>query len=106
MDAQTFVAHLLSLRGEGAERFIAEHAAEVDNLDAAAHLLKDEAKAQETRDLDTALAYADLIMALATWTKAPGHRALALLERANVLLLKGHHREAIAFLDTAGEAFL
>jgi CHAT domain-containing protein len=106
MDAQTFVAHLLPLRGEEVERFIAEHAAEVDDLDTAAQLLKDEAKAQETRDLDTALAYADLIMALANWTEAPGHRALALLEHANVLLLKGHHREAIAFLDTAGEAFL
>lgn len=106
MDAQTFVARLLPLRGEEVERFIAEHAAEVDNLDAAAQLLKDEAKAQETRDLDIALAYADLIMALANWTKAPGHRALALLEHANVLLLKGYHREAIAFLSTAGEAFL
>jgi CHAT domain-containing protein len=106
MDAQTFVAYLLPLRGEEAERFIAEHAAEVDDLDAAAQLLKDEAKAQETRDLDTALAYADLIMTLADWTKAPGHRALALLEHANILLLKGYHREAIAFLDTAGEAFL
>ena len=106
MDAQTFVARLLPLRGEEATRFIAEYAAEVDNLDAAAQFLKDEAKAQETRDLDTALAYADLIMALANRTKAPGHRALALLEHANVLLLKGYHREAIAFLDTAGEAFL
>ena len=106
MDAQTFVARLLSLRGEEAERFIAEHAAEVDNLDAAAQLLKDEAKAQESRDLDTALAYADLIIALANWTKAPGHRALGVLARGNVLMYQGYHREAIACFDVAGDDFL
>src|SRR5690242_15280182 len=102
MNAQTFVARLLPLRGEEAECFIAEHAAEVDNLDSAAQLLKDEAKAQENRDLDTALVYANLVMALANWTKAPGHHALGMLAQGNVLMYQGHHREAIACFDGAG----
>lgn len=106
MDAQTFVAHLLPLRGEEAERFIAEHAAEVDDLDAAAQRLKDEAKAQENRDLDTALVYANLVMALANWTQAPGHHALGMLAQGNVLMYQGHHREAIACFDGAGADFL
>ena len=106
MDVQTFVTHLLPLRGEEVARFIAEHAAEVDDLDAAAQHLKDEAKAQETRDLNASLAIADQLIALANWTKAPGHHALGMLARGNVLLRQGYHREAIACFDDAGADFL
>ena len=106
MDAQTFVARLLPLRGEKVERFIAEFAAEVDNLDTAAQLLKDEAKAQETRDLDVSLAIANQLIALANWTKAPGHHALGMLAQGNVLLRQGYHREAITCFDVAGADFL
>lgn len=106
MDAHTFVTSLLPLRGEAVEQFIAEHAAEVDDLDAAAAHLKDEARTQETRDIALSLAIADQLQALARWTGAPRHRALALLARGNVLMRQGYHREAIDCFDAAGADFL
>ncbi len=106
MDAQTFVSGLLRLRGEAAEQFIAEHAPQVDDLDAAAQQLKDEAQAQETRDLAVSLVIADQLLSLAHWTKAPRHHALGLLARGNVRMRQGHHRQAIDCFDGAGADFL
>ncbi len=106
MDAQTFVAGLLPLRGEAAEQFIAEHAPTVNDLDAAVQQLKDEAQAQETRDLELSLIIADQLLTLADWTGNPRHHALGLLARGNVLMRQGHHREAIGCFDAAGDAFL
>ncbi len=106
MDAPTFVSSLLPLRGEAIEQFIAKHAAEVDDLDASAQQLKDEAQIQETRDVALSLVIADQLLSLARWTKAPRHQALGLLARGNVLMRQGHHREAIKCFDTARDAFL
>jgi CHAT domain-containing protein len=106
MDAQTFVSGLLPSRGEAADRFIAEHAPEVDDLDAAAQRLKDEAQAQETRDVEFSLIIAGQLLAFADWTGNARHRALGLLARGNVLMRQGHHRQAIDCFDAAGADFL
>jgi CHAT domain-containing protein len=105
MDAQTFVSGLLLLRGEAAQQFISEHAPQVDDLDAVAQLLKDEAQAQETRDLELSMVIADLLLLFADWTSKPRHRALGLLARGNVLMRQGYHREAIGCFDAARDAF-
>src|SRR5579871_3517217 len=55
MDAHTFVSDLLPLRDEAVTQFIAKHAPEVDDLDTVAQQIKDEAQAQETRDLNISL---------------------------------------------------
>jgi CHAT domain-containing protein/tetratricopeptide (TPR) repeat protein len=106
MDAHTFVTNLLPLRGEAVEQFITEHAAEVDDLDAAAAQLKDEARAQENRDVEVSLVIANHLLALAQWTGAPYHRSLGLLARGNCLMRQGHHREAIDCFNTAATDFL
>lgn len=106
MDAHTFVSSLLSMPKEAVKQFITEHAPEVDDLDAAAQLLKDEAQAQETRDVELSLAIADLLLAFADQTGNPRHRALGLLARGNVLMRQGYHREAIDCFDAAGADFL
>ncbi|HEY7349145.1 MAG TPA: CHAT domain-containing protein [Ktedonobacterales bacterium] len=106
MNAHTFVSGLLPLQGEAITRYFAEHAPAADDLDTIAQLLKDEAQAQETRDLEQSLIIADQLLAFADWTGSPRHRALGLLERGNVLMLQGHHREAIDCFDTAGADFL
>src|SRR5947209_3583126 len=105
MDANTFVAGLLPLRAEAIERYIAEHASQVDNLHTAAHLLKDEAQAQETQDLELSEITANQLLALAHWTAAPPHYGLAWLALGNVHMRQGHHREAIAYFDDAGAMF-
>jgi tetratricopeptide (TPR) repeat protein len=106
MDAQTFISNLLPLRGEAAQHFIATHAPEVDDLDTAAQLLKDEAQAQETRDVELSLVIADLLLTFADWTANPRHRALGLLARGNVFMRQGHQTEAIDCFNAAGEDFL
>ncbi len=106
MDASLFVSGLLPLRGEAIAQFIAAHAPEVANLDAAAQLLKDEAQTQETRDPQLSLVIAEQLLALADWTTNPRHRALGFLARGNVFMRQGHQREAIDCFDVAGTDFL
>lgn len=106
MDASAFVSGLLPLRGEAVRQFIAEHAPEVDDLDAAAQRLKDEAQAQETRDVELSLVIADQLLAFAAWTTHPRHHALGLLARGNVFMRQGHHQEAIDCFDGARDDFL
>ena len=106
MDASLFVSGLLPLRGEAAAQFIADHAPAVDDLDAVAKLLKDEAQVQETRDLEMSLATVDLLLAFADWTHNPRHRALGFLARGNIFMRQGFQGEAIDCFDGAGDAFL
>lgn len=106
MDTSTFVSGLLPLRGEAARQFIAEHAPEVDDLDTAAQQLKDEAQAQETRDVEMSMIIAGQLLTFADWTASPRHHALGLLARGNVLMRQGYYREAIDCFDTAGADFL
>ncbi len=106
MDAQSFVAGLLPLRGEEVERFIAGHAGEVDDLDAAVELLSQQAKEQEGLDLELLVIYANQMLALARWTGTRRHRALGLLTLGNSLMFQGQHQEAITYLDDSGADFL
>lgn len=106
MDAKTFVEGLLPLRGEAVARYIAQNAAQVDDLNAAAKLLKAEAEGQDYRDLAYAEIIASHLLALAHWTSERRHFALAWLAFGNVRLLQGHHHEAIRYLDDAGTQFL
>jgi tetratricopeptide (TPR) repeat protein len=105
MDAKLFVAGLLPLRGTAVEHYIAEHTAQVDDLNAAASLLKDEAQAQETQDLELSKVLANQLLELAHWTAAPRHYGLAWLALGNLRLRPGRHREAIAYFDDAGAMF-
>ena len=106
MDAHVFVAGLLPLRGEEVECFIAGHAAEVDDLDAAVELLSQQGKEQEGRDLGLSLIYAHHLLAVARWTGARRHHALGTLALGNVLKNEGHHSEAIASLNDAADSFI
>jgi CHAT domain-containing protein/predicted negative regulator of RcsB-dependent stress response len=106
MDAQSFVAGLLPLRGAEVERFIAEHATEVDDLDAAVELLSQQAKEQEGRDLELLMIYANHLLAVACRTGKPRHHALGALALGNGFLLQGQHQQAITYLDEAGADFL
>ncbi len=105
MDAQTFVDGLFPLRGSATERYIAEHASQVDDLDVAANLLKDAAQAQETQDLELSEVLANQLLAVAHWTASPRHYGLAWLALGNVRMRPGRHREAIAYFDAAGAMF-
>ncbi len=105
MDAKTFVAGLLPLRGEAIERYIAEHASQVDDLDAAADMLKDEAQDQDARDLESSENIASQLLALAQRTKSARHFALAWLAMGNLSLRQGRHSEAVTHFERAGTMF-
>jgi tetratricopeptide (TPR) repeat protein len=105
MDAKTFVAGLFPLRGEAVESYITTHAVQVDNLDAAANLLKEEAQDQDARDLESSENIASQLLALARWTKDKRHLGLAWLALGNVRLRQGRHSEAVTYFDDAGAIF-
>ncbi|HEY7125313.1 MAG TPA: CHAT domain-containing protein [Ktedonobacterales bacterium] len=99
------MAGLLPLRGEAAETYIAACADQVDDLDAVADLLKDEAQDQDARDLESSENIALQLLALARWTQSSRHFALGWLALGNVCLRQGRNSEAVSYFEKAGEMF-